>query len=300
MKFIVFVCCLLLPALFVYAQEGHPPKVLVVSAHPDDETTFPVTIYKITHHLKGTVDLFLITDGQGGYSGSELGSEYYGINLSDSLTGRSYLPAIRKRELMQAGKIMGIRNYTFMDQPDDFYSRQPEPYLAGKTWDVKAVEKKLDEVLKKNMYDFVFVLLPHGGQHAHHKTASILALRAISRINRAQKPVILGVAELTKKDTLTFTGLPGYAETRVTDSQPIYAFDRTMRFGTNNQLSYRIVADWVYAEYKSQGDLQESEMHHDELEVFWYFALNGKENREKAIRLFNAIDKSGHPNGNPK
>ena len=66
----------------LYAQSG--PKVLVVDAHPDDETSFPVMLYKITHDLKGTVDLALLTDGQGGFNGSELGSVYYGYNLTDS------------------------------------------------------------------------------------------------------------------------------------------------------------------------------------------------------------------------
>ena len=33
------------------------PRVLVVTAHPDDETMFPATLFKITHELKGTVDL---------------------------------------------------------------------------------------------------------------------------------------------------------------------------------------------------------------------------------------------------
>ncbi len=45
----------------VFAQAG--PKVLVVNAHPDDETSFPIILYKITHELKGTVDLALLTDG---------------------------------------------------------------------------------------------------------------------------------------------------------------------------------------------------------------------------------------------
>ena len=100
-----------------FAQGG--PKVLVVNAHPDDETSFPIILYKITHDLKGTVDLALLTDGSGGFNGSELGSVYYGLNLTDSIVGRSELPRIRKKELMEAGDIMGIRQYYFFDQVDD-------------------------------------------------------------------------------------------------------------------------------------------------------------------------------------
>src|SRR5260221_4098209 len=112
----------LIPALFVFsyfsfAQSG--PNVLVVQAHPDDERSLPIMLYKITHDLKGTVDLAQITDGQGGYNGSELGSVYYGLKLTDSTIGRSELPRIRKKEVMEAGDIMGIRQYYFFDQRDD-------------------------------------------------------------------------------------------------------------------------------------------------------------------------------------
>lgn len=104
-------------ATFAFAQQ--PPKVLIVTAHPDDETSFPVTVFKITHDLKGTVDLALMTDAQGGFNGSELGSLYYGYSLTDSIIGRERLSAIRKQELMNAGRILGIRNYFFFDQKGD-------------------------------------------------------------------------------------------------------------------------------------------------------------------------------------
>jgi hypothetical protein len=44
--------------LFVSSTiQAQGPKVLVVTAHPDDETGFSVTMFKITHELKGTVDM---------------------------------------------------------------------------------------------------------------------------------------------------------------------------------------------------------------------------------------------------
>jgi N-acetylglucosamine malate deacetylase 2 len=53
------------------------PKILIVTAHPDDETMFPATIFKITHELKGSADIALITDGSGGYNGL-VASTFYG------------------------------------------------------------------------------------------------------------------------------------------------------------------------------------------------------------------------------
>jgi len=123
---------LLFATTSLFAQS---PMVLIVTAHPDDETMFPATIFKITWELKGTVDLALITDASGGYNGL-IASTYYDKNLTDSATGRVALPLLRKKELMCAGEVMGIRNFFFFDQLDDFYQIDPKPFSkenAG-TW----------------------------------------------------------------------------------------------------------------------------------------------------------------------
>jgi N-acetylglucosamine malate deacetylase 2 len=69
------------------------PNVLVVQAHPDDETMFAGALYKIAHDLGGVVrggvwmegrfgslmqvDDVVITDGEGGYSCSEIAEWIY-------------------------------------------------------------------------------------------------------------------------------------------------------------------------------------------------------------------------------
>ena len=82
----------LLFALFsvhLFAQlSPAPPKVLIVIAHPDDETGFAATVYKITHEMKGTVDLLLVTNGEGGYKYSTLAEPIYGLELTDEKIGR--------------------------------------------------------------------------------------------------------------------------------------------------------------------------------------------------------------------
>ena len=123
------------------------PKVLVVTAHPDDETGFSVTMFKITHELKGTVDMAVMTDGGGGFADSQLGAMYYGLPLTDSVTARTHLPMLRKQEILNAGKIMGVRNIYFMEQPDDWYTTDITPYISGKNWDIGYVEKRMDRLL---------------------------------------------------------------------------------------------------------------------------------------------------------
>jgi hypothetical protein len=104
------ICSLLLFQLFsfsnIFAQEA--PKVLVVTAHPDDDATMAGTNYKIVHDLKGTVDIALITNGEGGYKYSTLAEDIYGLKLTDEAVGRKYLPEIRKKEL-EAGAVCSMR-----------------------------------------------------------------------------------------------------------------------------------------------------------------------------------------------
>ncbi len=100
----------------VRPQAVVPPRVLIVVAHPDDEACFAATVYEITHNLGGVVDQLVITNGEGGYRYSLLAEPVYGVALTDEAVGRAALPEIRKRELLEAGKILGIANHFFLDR----------------------------------------------------------------------------------------------------------------------------------------------------------------------------------------
>ena len=75
-------------------------RVLLVTAHPDDDASFAGVVYQITQQLGGIVDLALVTDGSGGFRYSTLAEKVYGVELTDEAVARQYLPTIRKRELM--------------------------------------------------------------------------------------------------------------------------------------------------------------------------------------------------------
>lgn len=269
------------------------PKVLIVIAHPDDETMFPVTIFKITRELKGMADLALITDGSGGYNGL-VASTYYGLNLTDSATGRTHLPLIRKKELLCSGEVMGIHNFFFLDQVDDFYQLDPTPFIQGKRWDLDVCNKRLDNILKVGDYDFIFCLVPDEGQHAHHKMATLLAIRAAQRVNGGKKPIVLAGRSLARESNFSFTGLKDFTETSVNATEATYKVDRSKGFGENNKHSYMIVADWVKACHKSQSGDMNASMHRGEVEAYFYFDINGKEGVVKTKTLFEALNSSGY------
>ena len=75
-------------------------------------------------------------------------------------------------------------------------------------------------------------------------------------------------------EPMVFDQLQGYPETRILKDAPLFTFDRSVKFGHRNLLTYKIVSDWVIAEYKSQGDLQENLIHRGDVETFRYFAIN--------------------------
>ena len=275
----------------VFAQAG--PKVLVVNAHPDDETSFPIILYKITHDLNGTVDLALLTDGSGGFNGSELGSVYYRLNLTDSLVGRSELPRIRKKELMEAGDIMGIRQYYFFEQLDDFYNFDPVPYVTGKRWNIPFVEKKLDKILAAGQYDFVVTMLPYAQQHGHHKTAVIMALRAIQRMRGPKRPVILAGSTYKDEKPEAFTMLEGFPETTIKKNAPGFYLDVSSHFGKGKQVSYQVIAHWVVAAYKSQGDMQQNPAYIGDKETFRIFDINDDSAIIKVSKLFEQLNNAG-------
>src|SRR5688500_11865442 len=90
------------------------PRVLIVAAHPDDESAVAATSHKMTHDLKAKVDMALVTNGEAGYKYSTLAESIYGVELTDEKVGRECLPAIRKREMMAAGEVIGVRNFFFL------------------------------------------------------------------------------------------------------------------------------------------------------------------------------------------
>lgn len=286
----LFFCILILITFNAYSREAGP-KVLVVTAHPDDDATFAGTNYKIIHNLGGIVDIALITNGEGGYKYSTLAEDIYGLELTDEAVGRKYLPDIRKKELEAGGKIIGIRNYYYFNQKDHRYitSADIKEILDSNIWDLNYIRSELKNIIEREKYDFVFVVTPTLKTHAHHSSVGILTLETVLSLDPDNRPIILGGSVGSKTDTLNYfyRGMEGYPVTNVSDTIP-YIFDRTQKFSYKNTLDYKIIVNWVIAEHKSQGTMQLL-MNQGDYEQYWYFDINPESGKEKTNELFEKL-----------
>jgi len=267
-------------------SDTEPPiRVLLIVAHPDDEYEMAATVYRVAQELTGWVDQIVITDGEGGYRYSLLANRYYGVNLTDESTGRSNLPTIREAEARGAARILGIRRQWFLKERDDHFTLSADEAL--RSWRTQRVLAELLERLREGHYDVVFVLLPTAETHGQHKAASLLALQAVEQLPVNERPAVVG-AQADSKDTASYTALSAYPITAAMSSAPQFHFDRDIRFGFRNALSYEIVVNWVIAEHKSQG-LFQTKCGQDRFENFWVFALSGDSSLSRTTAFFERI-----------
>ncbi len=287
-KLTLLLCFLLAMTVATNAQDlNYEPKVLLVTAHPDDDALFSGTVFKTSYLLNGDVDLAVMTNGEGGYTYSTIGNFIYGKQLDKEEVGREYLPGIRKKEVMAGGEIVGLRNYFFFDQVDEEYAL--DVTIPMETWNTDWVLERLVTILKQQEYDFVFTMMPSEDTHAHHKASALLALRAVEKLDPEERPIVLSTTILREEsDSSSFTVLDGYPVTRINREIPPFQFDRTQTFGHNDRLDYNIIANWVIAEHKSQGTMQQF-MDVGKYEQYWYYALNDGQGVNKTREFFEAV-----------
>jgi LmbE family N-acetylglucosaminyl deacetylase len=266
-------------------------KLLIVAAHPDDEYAFAATTYRLTRELGWAADHVVITNGEAGYRYSALAEVVYGVGLTGESQGRSRLPAIRKRETLAAGKVLGIRRHYFLDQRDSGFATDAASAPAG-NWDRAAVLSFLTGLLHRERYDAVFLLLPTPETHGHHRAATLLALEAAATLPEDRRPLLLAADPCAAgPPSELFRGMPGQPLSRTRGERPAFVFDRNARFGYRDALNYQIVVNWFIAEHKSQGLFQTDAGKH-QLEQFWLFEASGRDAdsraRELAARLIPA------------
>ncbi len=134
---------------------------------------------------------------------------------------------------------------------------------------------------------------PYAGQHGHHKTAIIMALRAIQRMNSQKKPIIIACSTYKDEKPNDFTMLEGFPETAIKKNAPNFYLDVSSHFGIGKQVSYQVVAQWVANAYKSQGDMQQNHAYIGDKETFRIFDINEDTAISKVTELFKRLKNAG-------
>ena len=258
--------------------------VLVVIAHPDDETLFGGFIHALTHQLNASVDLVCVTNGEGGFAHAGLAESLYGnLKLSEEAIGRTYLPRIRQQELLGSGRILGIRKFFFYDQMDLEYSRDTNTVLTEQ-WDKEWVIERFQHTIKHGNgadgYDLMVIILPSVDSHGHHTVSGLLALEAIDRLQQVQStdvmiPTVIGGSEFVLHQSPTY---PANRLADVLTNITAYEFRFNLRWKIINLplADYQTILLWMAAEHKTQGTLVTELLtqYNRDNEQYFYFAIN--------------------------
>ena len=283
-----FICAFLATG-WVFAQP--PGRTLLVVAHPDDEYYFAATVYRMAVQLGGRVDELIITNGEGGFRYSSLAEPYYGKSLTTEAIGRKELPAIRRKEAINAGKVLGIEKHFFLGQKDERFTTDKEEG-PNHLWNSSIITAKIAALVKQEHYRYIFLVLPRLTTHGHHQAATALAVSAIQALPENLRPVLLGF----DTDAADYVPSPPLEQAQRWTSTYAYAFDRTTAFGFQNALTYQVVVNWMIAEHKSQGLLQ-TMVNKDPKEYIWIDLDSAPEAQTAANLLFHLLQTDSVHNG---
>jgi len=273
--------CAFLATGWISAQT--PGKTLLVVAHPDDEYYFAATVYRMAVQLGGRVDELIVTNGEGGFRYSTLAEPYYKKSLTIEAIGRKELPAIRRREAINAGKVLGIQKHFFFDQKDQRYTIDEEEG-PNHGWNSALITDKISTLMRQGHYSYVFSVLPRSTTHGHHQAATALAASAIQSLPENIRPVLLGF----DTNASDYVPTPQAEKDERWASSYANAFDRMTTFGFQKSLTYQIVVNWMIAEHKSQGMLQ-TMVNKDPKEYMWVDLASAPEAQTRGSLLFHLL-----------
>lgn len=145
------------------------PHVLVVFPHPDDET-FGLGGSLILHAKAGTPITYLC--GTLGQMGRQMGSPIS--------ANRETLPQIRKRELQEACRVLGITDLRMMGYHDKMVEFE----------DRQALVERIYQTMQEIQPTVVYTYYPGHCVHPDHEAMAEATIEAMLRIPLADRPVL--------------------------------------------------------------------------------------------------------------
>ncbi|MCD8509442.1 MAG: bacillithiol biosynthesis deacetylase BshB2 [Bacillus sp. (in: Bacteria)] len=147
--------------------------VLVVFPHPDDEA-FGVAGTILSHTEAGTpVTYICLTLGE------------MGRNMGRPLiANRETLPVVRKQELMDACKLLGVTDLRMFGMRDKTVEFADQELLIN----------RLLEVMKESKPSLVITFYPGYAVHPDHNATGAAVIQAVQRLPKEVRPVVHAIA----------------------------------------------------------------------------------------------------------
>ena len=169
-----------------------PKRVLLVLAHPDDETMIGGLLGRLRERGV-TVNAIYVTDGEGGKvivrdAKGKLKRDRKGQPMTRALS-RKGVSAIREGELAVAARRFGFGEVIRLKEPDaPARGKNGKPgtdvraFRRAKHWNVGRIKKEIASHAAQFQPDIVVTMLPkHRKIHAHHKLVGQIVLELNNR-----------------------------------------------------------------------------------------------------------------------
>lgn len=148
-------------------------SVLVVFPHPDDEA----------FGVSGTISSYIQQGVPVTYACLTLGE--MGRNLGNPpFATRESLPKIRREELLASAKAMGLTDLRMMGLRDKTIEFEDDEKMV----------KMMTDLIEETKPSLVITFYPNYAVHPDHEATARAVVRAIRRMNEADRPKLYGVA----------------------------------------------------------------------------------------------------------
>lgn len=147
-------------------------QVLVVFPHPDDESFSSAGLIRLYRNMGVPVTYACLTLGE---MGRNLGNPPFAT--------RESLPEIRRKELLNACKAMGIEDLRMMGLRDKTVEFEDDEKM------VKLVRDLIDELNPS----LIITFLPGYSVHPDHEATGRAVVEAVRRIPKDERPIVYGV-----------------------------------------------------------------------------------------------------------